>query len=116
MSKNDPRRFLRYLEAERNASLLYRALAEVAQGDQRAALLELADIEDEHATHWVEKLTEYGVDVPPAPNQVAADDQELVRKAQQLGLASVLGVLEANEGADAGMYDDEPEALDSMPG
>lgn len=115
MSKNDPRRFLRYLEAERNASLLYRALAEVAQGDQRAALLELADIEDEHAKHWVEKLTEYGVEVPPAPTHVAADDQELVRKAQQLGLASVLGVLEANEGADAGMYDDEPEALDSMP-
>ena len=39
---NDPRRFLRYLEAERNASLLYRALADTVDGDRREALLELA--------------------------------------------------------------------------
>ena len=38
---DDPRRFLRYLEAERNASLLNRALAETVDGDRRDALLEL---------------------------------------------------------------------------
>ena len=54
---NDPRRFLRYLDAERNASLLYRALAESTDGDQREALLELADVEDKHAQHWEDKLT-----------------------------------------------------------
>ena len=43
---NDPRRFLGYLDAERNASLLYRALAESTDGDQREALLELADVAD----------------------------------------------------------------------
>ena len=112
---NDPRRFLRYLDAERNASLLYRALAESTDGDQREALLELADVEDKHAQHWVDKLTTYGVEIPPAPTVLNADDEQLVRRARSLGLVSVLDKLEQNEGADAGMYDDEPQALPTMP-
>jgi VIT1/CCC1 family predicted Fe2+/Mn2+ transporter len=112
---NDPRRFLRYLDAERNASLLYRALAESTDGDQREALLELADVEDKHAQHWVDKLTTYGVEIPPAPTVLNADDEQLVRRARSLGLVSVLDNLEQNEGADAGMYDDEPQALPTMP-
>jgi VIT1/CCC1 family predicted Fe2+/Mn2+ transporter len=112
---DDPRRFLRYLDAERNASLLYRALAESTDGEQREALLELADVEDKHAQHWVDKLTAYGVDIPPAPTVLHADDEQLVRRARSLGLVSVLDTLEQNEGADAGMYDDEPEALPTMP-
>ena len=112
---NDPRRFLRYLDAERNASLLYRALAESTDGDQREALLELADVEDKHAQHWVDKLTAYGVEIPPAPTVLNADDEQLVRRARSLGLVSVLDNLEQNEGADAGMHDDEPEALPTMP-
>ena len=112
---DDPRRFLRYLDAERNASLLYRALAESTDGEQREALLELADVEDKHAQHWVDKLTAYGVDIPPAPTLLNADDEQLVRRARSLGLVSVLDTLEQNEGADAGMYDDEPEALPTMP-
>ncbi|MGB1078429.1 MAG: VIT1/CCC1 transporter family protein [Candidatus Nanopelagicales bacterium] len=112
---DDPRRFLRYLDAERNASLLYRALAESTDGEQREALLELADVEDKHAQHWVDKLTTYGVEIPPAPTVLNADDEQLVRRARSLGLVSVLDTLERNEGADAGMYDDEPEALPTMP-
>lgn len=114
MSK-DPKRFLRYLEAERNASLLYRALAETTDGERKDALLELAAVEDQHAEHWISKLLEYGVDVPPAPTTLNADDEQLVRRARSLGLVSVLDTLEQNEGLDAGMYDDEPEALPSMP-
>ncbi len=114
MSK-DPKRFLRYLEAERKASLLYRSLAETVTGDRAEALIELADIEDAHAEHWLEKLTEYGVDIPPPPTALDPADQKLVNMARATGLNSVLGTLEENEGADAGMYDDEPEALDSMP-
>ncbi len=111
---NDPRRFLRYLEAERNASLLYRALADTVDGDRREALLELAQIEDEHAEHWVEKLTEYGVPIPPAPTALDPTDAALVSRARGAGFADVLRHLEEAEGADAGMYDDEPEAPDSM--
>lgn len=113
MSK-DPRRFLRYLEAERNASLLYRALAETVEGDRREALLELAQIEDEHAAHWVAKLEENGVPVPPAPTSLDPSNAALVGRARGAGFADVLAQLEAAEGADAGMYDDEPEAPDSM--
>jgi VIT1/CCC1 family predicted Fe2+/Mn2+ transporter len=110
----DPRRFLRYLEAERNASLLYRALADTVDGDRRDALLELAQIEDEHAEHWIEKLTEYGVPVPPAPTALDPTDAALVARARGAGFADVLRHLEEAEGADAGMYDAEPEAPDSM--
>ena len=112
---NDPRRFLRYLEAERNASLLYRTLAETTDGERREALLELADVEDKHAEHWIKKLVEHGVEIPPAPTALEADDEQLVRRARSMGLVSVLDTLEQNEGADAGMYDDEPEALATMP-
>lgn len=111
---DDPKRFLRYLEAERNASLLYRALADTVDGERREALIELAQIEDEHAVHWVEKLTEHGVPIPPAPTVLDPTDAALVSRARGAGFADVLRHLEEAEGADAGMYDDEPEAPDSM--
>jgi vacuolar iron transporter family protein len=112
---NDPKRFLRYLNAERNASLLYRSLAETTTGERKEALIELAEIEDRHAAHWIEKLTEYGVDIPPAPTSLDPNDAAMVARARAAGLNTVLGQLEENEGADAGMYDDEPEALSTMP-
>ena len=111
---SDPRRFLRYLEAERNASLLYRALADTVDGDRREALLELAQIEDEHAVHWVAKLEENGIPVPPAPTTLDPTDAALVARAKGAGFADVLRHLEESEGADAGMYDEEPEAPTSM--
>jgi len=112
--QRDPRRFLRYLETERNAALLYRALAQTVDGDRRAALLELADVEDAHADHWVAKLDEYGVEVPPAPTTLDPSDATLVARARATGLQDVLGYLEEVEGAAVGMYDDEPEALATM--
>jgi len=115
MSSRDPKRFLRYLEAERNAAMLYRALAGTTDGERREALLELADIEDQHAEHWLAKLTEYGVTIPPAPTTLATDDAALVARARAAGMDEVLARLEEAEGEDAGMYDDEPEALPTMP-
>jgi vacuolar iron transporter family protein len=114
MSKQDPKRFLKYLEAERKASMLYRSLAEASDGERREALLELADIEDEHAAHWVAKLEENGVPIPPAPTALDPDDAAMVARARAAGMDDVLAHLEEAEGADAGMYDDEPEAPDSM--
>ena len=111
---SDPRRFLRYLESERNASLLYRALADTVTGDRREALLELAQIEDEHAAHWIDKLEEYGVPVPPAPTELDPTDAALVARARGAGFADVLIDLERAEGEGAGMYDAEPEAPASM--
>ncbi|MEY4169037.1 MAG: hypothetical protein RLZ94_110, partial [Actinomycetota bacterium] len=114
MSASDPKRFLKYLDAERKASMLYRALAEASDGERREALLELADIEDEHAAHWVAKLREHGVEIPPAPTALDPDNAAMVARARAAGMDDVLAHLEEAEGADAGMYDDEPEAPDSM--
>jgi VIT1/CCC1 family predicted Fe2+/Mn2+ transporter len=111
---DDPRRFLRYLEAERSAAMLYRALAENVDGDRREALLELAVIEEQHAAHWVEKLQEYDVPVPPPPSALDPSNAALVARARGAGFADVLQHLEEAEGADAGMYDAEPEAPASM--
>jgi len=109
MATRDPRRFLAYLEAERNAALLYRALAEHVRGDRREAMLELATIEEEHAEHWVAKLQEAGVAIPPAPTTLDPTDAALVARARGAGFADVLTQLEEAEGAGAGMYDDERE-------
>lgn len=106
----DPKRFLGYLEAERNAVLLYRALAETTEGDRREALLELAEIEEHHAAHWVEKLQEYGVPVPPAPLDLDPNDAGLLARARAAGIEGVLQTLEDVEGAASGVYDNEPEA------
>jgi VIT1/CCC1 family predicted Fe2+/Mn2+ transporter len=114
MATRDPRRFLAYLEAERNAALLYRALAEHVRGDRREAMLELATIEEEHAEHWVAKLQEAGVAIPPAPTTLDPTDAALVARARGAGFADVLTQLEEAEGAGAGMYDDEPDAPTSM--
>jgi VIT1/CCC1 family predicted Fe2+/Mn2+ transporter len=110
----DPKRFLRYLDGERKAAMLYRALAETVGGERREALLELAEIEEQHAGHWVEKLNEYGVAVPPPPTELDPSDAALVGRARGAGFADVLQHLEESEGADAGMYDAEPEAPRSM--
>ena len=110
----DPKRFLAYLDAERKASLLYRALAQTVSGDRREALIELAAVEDDHAAHWIAKLEEYGVEVPPAPTTLDAKDAGLIKRARAAGLDGVLAQLEKAEGEGAGMYDDEPEAPATM--
>ena len=115
MAKSDPRRFLDYLAAERNASLLYRALADTVEGDRREALLELADIEDKHAEHWAAKLVEHGIDAPSPPASLDPNDAELLNRARALGIDGILETLEQTEAAAEGMYDDEPDALPTMP-
>lgn len=112
--KSDPRRYLKYLEAERNAMLLYGALAETASGERREALLELIEIERNHAEHWIALLEQHGVEVPPAPTTLDANDAALVARARAAGLDSVLATLEETEGAAAGIYDAEPDAPETM--
>lgn len=111
---NDPKRFLRYLEEERKAALLYRSLAEDLEGDRREALLELADIEDRHAQHWVDKLQGAGIAIPAPPMALQADDAAIVARANAMGVDVVLEQLQAAESAGASVYDSEPEAPDSM--
>ena len=66
------------------------------------------------STGWPNS-TEYGVRSLLRRLPLSQMTQPLVARARALGLVAVLGTLEEAEGADAGMYDDEPEALPTMP-
>lgn len=110
----DPRRYLQYLADERNAGLLYRALAQTVDGDRREAFLELAAMEDAHAQHWADLLTAAGIEVPEPPATLDPKDARLVRRARGAGLAGVLAELERTEAQAESMYDDEPDAPANM--
>lgn len=107
-------RYLRYLDDERKASRMYRALAELTDGERREALLELADIEDRHATHWEDLLRDAGEPIPPVDDTLAPDDEEMLRRARQFSLDAVLPELEQAERDAQGLYDDEPDAAPGM--
>lgn len=107
-------RFLHYVADERAAAGLYRALAELADGERRAALLELAAIEDQHAAHWERLLVEHGAAVPPPAADVPPELGTLLARARALGLDVVLGDLERAERDAQGSYDDEPYAAPGM--
>ena len=111
----DERRFLDYIEAEYTAALMYRTLAELTSGERRTALLDLAAMEDGHAAHWEAKLRKAGIEPPPRPAHLDAYDMRVVERARNFGVEAVAAHLAALESADAGMYDNEPEALPTMP-
>ncbi len=113
-ARQDDRRFLRYLESERDAARMYRALAELTDDDPREALLELASIEDRHAAHWESKLIEKGIPVPPDSGQLQPESAAVLKKAQELSVNEVLPELEESEREAQGEYDDEPDALPGM--
>ena len=90
-------RYLRYLAAERTSAHVYRALAELAEGDRREALLELAAIEQRHAAHWMALLHTAGVAIPPDTGELDPADADVMARARQLGLDAVLPDLERAE-------------------
>lgn len=112
MAKTD--RYLEYLAAERTSGRMYRTLADITEGERREALLELAAIEDRHASHWMALLHNAGVDIPADDDALRPDDAAIITRARQLGLDAVLGDLEQAERDAVGMYDSEPDALPGM--
>lgn len=113
MSK-DSERYLQYLNSERRAARLYDALAELTDGDRREALLELAEIERRHAAHWIDLLERAGAKVPPDDESLDPDDKEVLARAQQYSLDSVLTDLEEAEREAESVYDSEPDAPRNM--
>ena len=108
-------RYRSYLKAERESAELYRQLADASTGDRRAALIELAGMEERHAEHWASRLAELGESVPAADAQrVRLRIRMLSFVARRLSLRAVLPLLERAERADAGMYDSEPAAALGM--
>src|SRR6266536_1100495 len=100
---------------EMNGAAMYRALAERAHGEQREIFLELAGAEERHARHWAEKLVDLG-EPEPGPGDYRKDLRTRVISwlARRLGPAAVLPIVERAEIADAGHYDNVPEATVAM--
>lgn len=101
------------LASERDAAALYSRLAGAEAGERRQIFRELASIELGHAAHWESKLRAAGAEVP-APGRPTLRTRLLGAAADRLSVRTVLPLIERAERADAGMYDDEPDALPGM--
>jgi VIT1/CCC1 family predicted Fe2+/Mn2+ transporter len=106
-------RWRELLAAERDSAALYSRLAEVETGERAQAFRELAAIERAHAAHWESRLRSAGAAVP-APGRPSLRTRLLGAAAGRLSVQAVLPLIERAERADAGMYDDEPDALPGM--
>lgn len=110
---SEARRFKDMLDAERQSAVLYRGLADGAQGERREIFEQLAAVEDKHAAHWATKLTELGELVPAAPRPQLRT-RLLSWVARRFSVDAVLPLVERAEHADAGLYDGDPDATPEM--
>jgi VIT1/CCC1 family predicted Fe2+/Mn2+ transporter len=101
------------LASEREAAALYSRLAEAETGERQQIFRELAETELRHAAHWASKLRSAGAEVP-APGKPSLRTRLLGAAAGRLSVRAVLPLIERAERADAGIYDDEPDALPGM--
>jgi VIT1/CCC1 family predicted Fe2+/Mn2+ transporter len=106
------RRWRELLASERDAVALYSRLAEGETGERRHVFEELAAVERRHAAHWEDKLRGAGAAVPP-PGRPSLRSRLLVA-ADRFSSDRVLRLIERTERADAGMYDNEPDAAPGM--
>jgi vacuolar iron transporter family protein len=107
------KRWRELLSSERDAAELYSRLAGTETGERQQIFRDLAAIELKHAAHWESRLREAGAEVP-APGRPSMRTRLLGAAAGRLSTAAVLPLIERAERADAGMYDDEPDATPGM--
>ena len=101
------------LASERDAAALYSRLADAETGERQEIFRELASIELKHAAHWEDKLREAGADVPAAGGP-SLRTRLIGTAARRLSVETVLPMIERAEKADAGTYDDDPDAAPGM--
>ncbi len=106
-------RFRSLLASERRSADLYAGLAAAAVGERREVLSELAAVEHKHAAHWAGKLSELGEPVPE-PCRRDLRTRTLSWLARRFSIDAVLPYLERAENADAGLYQDDPDATAAM--
>jgi VIT1/CCC1 family predicted Fe2+/Mn2+ transporter len=93
------------LRLERDAILLYDALAAIEKDDHRAgAFRRIAANERRHAEVWATKLREAGVDVPPAPTRPRPRVAVIVLLARLFGTRAVSDLVTALEGDEEDAY------------
>jgi VIT1/CCC1 family predicted Fe2+/Mn2+ transporter len=94
------------LSLERDAIILYEALARIEKDPQRAAAFErIASNERRHAGIWADKLRERGLDVPPAPTRPRARVAAILVLARLFGTKAVSDLVTALEGDEEELYD-----------
>lgn len=109
------KRFREHWTDEMDGAVRYRALAARAEGEQREILLALAAAEERHASHWATKLTEAGAAAPQPDDHRPSRRTRLISwLAARFGPAAVLPIVQREELADAGHYDNVPEATRAM--
>jgi VIT1/CCC1 family predicted Fe2+/Mn2+ transporter len=94
------------LRLERDAILLYDALASIEKDEHRAgAFRRIAANEKRHAEVWASKLRDAGIDVPPAPTRARPRVAVIVLLARIFGTKAVSDLVTALEGDEEEMYD-----------
>jgi VIT1/CCC1 family predicted Fe2+/Mn2+ transporter len=93
------------LRLERDAILLYDALASIEKDAQRAAAFRrIAANERRHADVWARKLEERGADVPPPPTRPRLRVAIIVLLARLFGTRAVSDLVTALEGDEEDIY------------
>lgn len=103
----DPATSLKNLKLERDAILLYEALAEMEPDERRAsAFRQIAANERRHALVWAAKLRERGVSVP-APGGPRMRVRFILLMARLLGTHAVSDLVRALEGDEEDIYESQ---------
>jgi vacuolar iron transporter family protein len=101
----DPVQSLANLRLERDAVLLYEALAAIEIDPQRAgAFNRIATNERRHAEIWASKLRDAGLEVPPAPSRPRPRVRIIVLLARIFGTKAVSDLVTALEGDEEEIY------------
>ena len=105
---HDPVQSLANLRLERDAILLYDALAGIEKDPLRAAAFHrIAGNERRHAEVWAAKLRDAGVDVPPARSRPRPRVAVIVVLARVFGTKAVSDLVTALEGDEEDAYDSQ---------
>jgi VIT1/CCC1 family predicted Fe2+/Mn2+ transporter len=105
---SDPAQSLANLRLERDAILLYDALATIEKNEHRAdAFRRIAGNERRHAEIWATKLREAGVDVPPPPTRPRRRVAVIVLLARLFGTRAVSDLVTALEGDEEETYGEQ---------
>src|SRR5690349_7005355 len=104
----DPAQSLANLRLERDAILLYDALARIEKEPGRASAFErIAGNERRHANVWATKLREAGVAVPAAPTRPRARVAAIIFLARLFGTRAVSDLVTALEGDEEELYEEQ---------
>jgi vacuolar iron transporter family protein len=104
----DPVQSLANLRLERDAVLLYDALAAIESDPHRAgAFNRIAANERRHAEVWAAKLGDAGVEVPPAPTRPRPRVRIIILLARVFGTKAVSDLVTALEGDEEEIYDSQ---------